>query len=217
MERLRWRLRLWAERTYARLLFTHRMIDMNAGSAIKGSTFDDLVDRVSPWVNYRGYQRARLRRWLYRLRHARRNFIQTLRGWTMSALSSWAPHPGRYEGNTSQLIAEWLDTNAYISDEELGSIDEYYSFFTLATGEFPWGTGYYITQTTDQGFFSVSEYETLEGAMTRWAAIRQQYEFWMSQDDPDRNEPDFENDLVYSGVLDEPMSESELRFQHGDK
>lgn len=212
IERLRWRFRLWAERTVERVSWTHRMIDLGAGSAIKGGTFDAFVDRLSPWVEHRGYRRTRLRRWLYRLRHSRRNFIQTVRGLIMVALASYKHHPGRYEGNDSQLIAEWLDSNSEWANETIGDTTEYGSWFALFTGSFPWGDANYIIQVTDDGFVSMYTQYDAEEVKVRWAAITAQYEFWASN-----NDADHEIDESYGGVNDEPLTESELRYQHGDK
>jgi hypothetical protein len=183
MTRIRWRVSLALERYANKVAFEVRYPRDWQLNMKNGSMFDDFVDRVSPWIPYGGgYRRTRLRRWLYRLRYPRHHFTNWAYARLDSLLGPWSSHPGRYEGNTSELIARWLDSHDFISDEDLGSVDEYGSYFMLATGEFPWGTGYYITQSTDTGFFSVMEYDTLEDAQVRWNGIRIAYEHWLDYD-----------------------------------
>lgn len=181
IERLRWRIGLAFERWHDRLSWQHRLVNLKAGTAVKGSAFDEFVDRLSPWVGYVGYRRVWLRRNLYRLRYWRRNLVQTGRSAALRLLAPWAKHPGRYEGNNSQLIARWLDDHAEYAEAESGETAEYGLHHMLFTGSFPWGDGWYISQEDDRGFFYVLEYESQEEVDEKWTTAQRMYNEWLSE------------------------------------
>lgn len=211
MTRLVWQIRLRLERLVEVLRWEHDLTDLKAGSAVKGGTFDSFVDRVSPWVSYRGYRRPRLRRWLYRLRYARRNLVQSMRQLAINALADYRKWPGRYEGDNSHLIARWLDEHSEYADDHGGDSD-LGGHYMIFGGGMPWGDYAYVTAEDSQGFFAYQEFSSYEDAFRDFAAAIDQPQTY--GEDPSYGPSFFDdNEIVRANSL----SESEMRFMHGDK
>jgi hypothetical protein len=86
------------------------------------------------------------------------------------------PHPGKFEGNESQMLAE-IVYNASMEGccEELGEVDGF-GFYAFVKGK-RYG---FIMSEDSQGFVSVYYY-TLSEARQKWAAIEKEYEEWTTE------------------------------------
>lgn len=145
VETFQWRVTLFFERRAERAWWRY----INARSAQShrvqnAETAKRLADRLAgAFVPLKGYPPERL--WLRRL-----IFRVMVPGWVIervtwrwyAVLWRWHRHPGRYEGCTSQRIAEWLDGHTEYARREAGDT-EYTGWVALFAAEaLPWAWPY---------------------------------------------------------------------------
>jgi hypothetical protein len=86
------------------------------------------------------------------------------------------PHLGKFEGNSSQLLAETVyNVTMNGTGEELGEVDGF-GFYAFVKGK-RYG---FIMNEDSQGFVSV-DYYPLKEARERWAKIEAEYEEWSKE------------------------------------
>ena len=180
---MRWDVTLWGERTHQRIRWAdERWWDVRAERVSSWTNIDSLATRLgSYWVTASGYRRVWLRRLLYGIAlvpwQPKRIALAVARRATMR----WHQWPGKFEGNTSQAIGQYLSTLDVHLD--YGSTDEA-GYWAVILGPFPFGAGSSpiaeaaLVSISSNGFFDYSLWPDQRDAIRQFDDIVKDLDSW---------------------------------------
>ena len=179
---MRWDVTLWGERTHRLARWRREKWEDDRSSVVGRSRLDALCTRLgSTWVKGVGYRRVWLRRALFGLRL----LPMAPRGWAWRSLvratMRWHQWPGKFEGNTSQAIGQYLSTLDVHLD--YGSTDEA-GYWGVILGPFPFGAGSSpiaeaaLVSISSNGFFDYSLWPDQRDAIRQFDDIVKDLDSW---------------------------------------
>ena len=179
IERLRWRLRLWA----AGKAEHWRNVGVRASlrtRPYRHLRFWRFVDWVSPFTRD-GYKRRRLRRLLVTLRYPSNSLTRDV-WWNIGERlrKSLGIGPGKFEelDFPTRLKAEFFCDNAELAINETGHTEEFGTFAMEFDLDPPWSRGpeFWVVTIDQQGFVYATQYSALRFADTAFREIDEAYE-----------------------------------------
>lgn len=180
---LRWQVRLALVRAKARI-FVRWERAMSAFAVPLGKDpldwFERFVDRLSPWIEGKGYAHVWRRRLLYKLRFPRWYLRRWLWSTAYTIVDRLAPYtgPGRLEGNDpeTRLKVGWLDEHNEYADSFAGGGDYPLSQYLFADMPVPWSRQpeHWIVKYDEQGFVMGEQLDSATDAKVAFAGFESQ-------------------------------------------